>query len=204
MRKFKKKIIINGKEYSTNEAKKFLSNILKKNNINKENRSKIVDLFSKHENYKFNQIVIDDFFTIEIVLFNNENVDRVNNYGENIHQKRSILNRKMKEYISIFKEILNSEIIVSNVKKIINEKNNNLTRITDSEWDYDTFLFDVECGELTLYIWNFGDRTEYALTLKTNDGSVYNCDFSVDFKILQFNLLKRLKNIKAIKSYLKI
>ena len=37
MKKLKKKIIINGKEYSTNEAKKFLSNILKKNNINKEN-----------------------------------------------------------------------------------------------------------------------------------------------------------------------
>ena len=54
MRKLKKKIIINNQEYSTNEAKKFLSNILKKNNINKENRCKIVDLLSKHESYKFN------------------------------------------------------------------------------------------------------------------------------------------------------
>ena len=204
MRKFKKKIIINGKEYSTNEAKKFLSNILKKNNINKENRCKIVDLLSKHESYKFNSIVIDDFFTIEIVLFNHEDVDRVNNYGENIHQKRSSLNRKAKEYISIFKEILDSEIIVSNVKKIINEKNNNLIKITDIEWDFDTFSFEVENGKITLDIWNFGDRTEYALELNTNDGNVYDCDFSVDFKILQFNLLKRLKDIKAVKSYLKI
>ena len=66
MKKLKKKIIINGKEYSTNEAKKFLSNILKKNDINKENRCKIVDLLSKHESYKFNPIVIDDFLQLKL------------------------------------------------------------------------------------------------------------------------------------------
>lgn len=196
--------MINGKEYSTNEAKKILSNILKKNNINKENRYKIVDLLSKHESYKFNPIVIDDFFTIEIVLFNHEDVDRVNNYGENIHQKRSSLNRKAKEYIKIFKEILDSEIIVSNVKRIINEKCNSIVKITDAEWNFDTFEFEVECGKITLCIWYFNDENEYDLMLETNDGDVYYCNSSIIFKTSQSNLLKMIDDINEVKSYLEI
>ena len=202
MRKLKKKIIINNQEYSTNEAKKFLSNILKKNNINKENRCKIVDLLSKHESYKFNQIVIDDFFIIEIVLFNNENKNRVNNHGENILQKRSIL-AKTQKYISIFKEILDSEVVFSNIKRILNTRVNSFTKVADigEEFDFSNFLFNVKNGLICVDILG---KNNCILTFETNDKKFYSCHLEPNLYYLQENISKKFEDICKIKSYLQI
>lgn len=202
MGKLKKEIWINGKTYLTNKARKFLSDILKKNNINKENRCKIVDLLSKHESYKFNPIVIDDFFTIEIVLFNHEDVDRVNNYGENIHQKRSVLTKTHK-YISIFKEILDSEVVFSNIKRILNIRVNSFTKAADigEEFDFSNFLFNVKNGLICVDILG---KNNCILTFETNDKKFYSCHLEPNLYYLQENISKKFEDICKIKSYLQI
>lgn len=53
-KKYKKKVLINGNSYSTNDAKKMLSDFLKKEKLDSNKRYKTINLLSKRENLKLN------------------------------------------------------------------------------------------------------------------------------------------------------
>ena len=62
---YKKKVLINGKSYSTNDAKKALSDFLKKEKMDSNKRCKIINLLSKRENLKLNFFLMASYILLK-------------------------------------------------------------------------------------------------------------------------------------------
>lgn len=197
MSKFKKKILINEKEYSTNEARKFLADNLKKDNVAKYDIPKLIAYLSKREAFRYYCVVRGGIYIIDIVLFNKEDKDRTNKHGENIYNKRNNIKNKIIEYKSIVNEILNNKDIRDKMKKSLVEK--------------------IEKAKETSELFN----REVSIVNKNGDFTIKNIDFNYRFEFitgnveiyiaysnLQYNSLKdierQLENIKKIKENLEI
>ena len=197
MGKLKKEILINKKKYSTNKARKFLSDKLKQNNTMKCTFNGIFKFLSKRENSEFNYIIGSEVYTINIkILPYKENKRRRNKYGENIYLKRNIKN-KIEEYNSIVKEIFNNEIIKNQIRNIFIEKLEKAKEISE--------LFDRKVtilnknGEFVMEKTN----SDYRLKFITKNSEDY-----IVFADLRYRSLKdfeeRLENLKKIKENLEI
>ena len=117
MSKFKKKILINEKEYSTNEARKFLADNLKKDNVAKYDIPKLIAYLSKREAFRYYCVVRGEIYIIDIVLFNKEDRNRTNKHGENIYDKRHMFHNKKLECQSIVNEILKNTTVLEQIKE---------------------------------------------------------------------------------------
>ena len=117
MGKFKKKILINKKEYSTNEARKFLADNLKKDNVAKCDIPKLTTHLSKREAFKYYCVVGGEIYIIDIVLFNKEDKNRTNKHGENIYDKRHMFHNKKLECQSIVNEIFKNTTVLEQMKE---------------------------------------------------------------------------------------
>lgn len=197
MRKFKKKILINKKEYSTNEARKFLADNLKKDNVAKCDIPKLITHLSKREAFKYYCVVGGEIYIIDIVLFNKEDRNRTNKHGENIYDKRNNIKNKIAEYNSIVNEIFNNENIRNQIKNSFIEKIEK-AKETSELFDRSISFFNKN-GEFTIKDIDFNYRFEFI----TENVEVY-----IAFSNLQSNSLKyinqKLEDLKKIKENLEI
>ena len=96
MGKLKKEILINGKTYSTNKARKFLSDKLKQNNTMKRTFNGLFKFLSKRENAEFVYIIGSEVYKINVIILPyKENKNRTNERGENIYFKRNNIKNKI-------------------------------------------------------------------------------------------------------------
>lgn len=197
MGKFKKKILINKKEYSTNEARKFLADNLKKDNVAKCDIPKLITHLSKREAFKYYCVVGGEIYIIDIVLFNKEDRNRTNKHGENIYFKRNNIKNKIAEYNSIVNEIFNNENIRNQIKNSFIEKIEK-AKETSELFDRSVSFFNKN-GEFTIKDIDFNYRFEFV----TGNVEVY-----IAFSNLQSNSLKyinqKLEDLKKIKENLEI
>lgn len=118
MGKLKKEIWINGKTYSTNKARKFLSDKLKKNNTMKCTFNGIFKFLSKRENAEFVYIIGSEVYKINVIILPyKENKNRTNKHGENIYNKRHMFHNKKLECQSIVNEILKNTTVLEQMKE---------------------------------------------------------------------------------------
>lgn len=118
MGKLKKEIWINGKTYSTNKARKFLSDKLKQNNTMKCTFNGIFKFLSKRENAEFVYIIGSEVYKINVIILPyKENKNRTNKHGENIYNKRHMFHNKKLEYQSIVNEIFKNTTVLEQMKK---------------------------------------------------------------------------------------
>ena len=198
MGKLKKEIWINGKTYSTNKARKFLSDKLKQNNTMKCTFNGIFKFLSKRENAEFVYIIGSEVYKINVIILPyKENKNRTNKHGENIYFKRNNIKNKIAEYKSIVNEIFNNEDIRNQMKKSLVEK------IEKAKETSELFDRSVRCfnknGEFTIKDIDFSYRFEFI----TENVEVY-----IAFSNLQSNSLKyinqKLEDLKKIKENLEI
>lgn len=197
MGKLKKEIWINGKTYSTNEARKFLADNLKKDNVAKYDIPKLIAYLSKREAFRYYCVVRGGIYIIDIVLFNKEDKDRTNKHGENIYNKRNNIKNKIAEYNSIVNEIFNNENIRNQIKNSFIEKIEK-AKETSELFDRSVSFFNKN-GEFTIKDIDFNYRFEFI----TENVEVY-----IAFSNLQSNSLKyinqKLEDLKKIKENLEI
>lgn len=198
MGKLKKEIWINGKTYSTNKARKFLSDKLKQNNTMKCTFNGIFKFLSKRENAEFVYIIGSEVYNINIrILPYKEDKNRTNKHGENIYFKRNNIKNKIAEYKSIVNEIFNNENIRNKMKKSLVEKIEK-AKETSELFDRSVSFFNKN-GEFTIKDIDFNYRFEFV----TGNVEVY-----IAFSNLQSNSLKyinqKLEDLKKIKENLEI
>ena len=198
MGKLKKEIWINGKTYSTNKARKFLSDKLKQNNTMKCAFNGIFKFLSKRENAEFVYIIGSEVYKINIVIFPyKENKNRTNKHGENIYLKRNNIKNKIIEYKSIVNEILNNKDIRDKMKKSLVEKIEKAKEISEL-FNREVSIFNKN-GDFTIKNIDFNYRFEFI----TGNVEVY-----IAYSNLQYNSLKdierQLENLKKIKENLEI
>lgn len=197
MGKFKKKILINKKEYSTNEARKFLADNLKKDNVAKCDIPKLITYLSKREAFKYYCVVGGEIYIIDIVLFNKEDRNRTNKHGENIYLKRNNIKNKIEEYNSIVNEIFNNENIRNKMKKSLVEK---IEKATETEELFDCKAgFFNENGEFIIEYRNYDYRFEFF----TKDLDIYLASSNLRYNSLK-DVERQLENLKKIKENLEI
>lgn len=198
MGKLKKEIWINGKTYSTNKARKFLSDKLKQNNTMKCTFNGIFKFLSKRENAEFVYIIGSDVYKINVIILPyKENKNRTNKHGENIYFKRNNIKNKIAEYNSIVNEIFNNENIRNQIKNSFIEKIEK-TKETSDLFNREVSIFNKN-GEFTIKDIDFNYRFEFV----TGNVEVY-----IAFSNLQSNSLKyinqKLEDLKKIKENLEI
>ena len=197
MGKFKKKILINKKEYSTNEARKFLADNLKKDNVAKCDIPKLITHLSKREAFKYYCVVGGEIYIIDIVLFNKEDRNRTNKHGENIYDKRNKIKNKIAEYKSIVNEIFNNENIRNKMKNSLVEKIEKATE-TAELFDCKAGFFN-ENGEFIIEYRNYDYRFEFF----TKDLDIYLASSNLRYNSLK-DVERQLEDIKKIKENLEI
>lgn len=198
MGKLKKEIWINGKTYSTNKARKFLSDKLKQNNTMKCTFNGIFKFLSKRENAEFVYIIGSEVYKINVIILPyKENKNRTNKHGENIYFKRNNIKNKIAEYKSIVNEIFNNEDIRNQMKKSLVEKIEK-AKETSELFNREVSIFNKN-GEFTIKDIDFNYRFEFV----TRNVKVY-----IAFSNLQSNSLKyinqKLEDLKKIKENLEI
>ena len=198
MGKLKKEIWINGKTYSTNKARKFLSDKLKQNNTMKCAFNGIFKFLSKRENAEFVYIIGSEVYKINVIILPyKENKNRINKHGENIYFKRNNIKNKIAEYKSIVNEIFNNEDIRNQMKKSLVEKIEK-EKETSELFNREVSIFNKN-GEFTIKDIDFNYRFEFI----TENVEVY-----IAFSNLQSNSLKyinqKLEDLKKIKENLEI
>lgn len=198
MGKLKKEIWINGKTYSTNKARKFLSDKLKQNNTMKCTFNGIFKFLSKRENAEFIYIIGSEVYKINVIILPyKENKNRTNKHGENIYFKRNNIKNKIAEYKSIVNEIFNNEDIRNQMKKSLVEKIEK-AKETSELFNREVSIFNKN-GEFTIKDIDFNYRFEFV----TGNVEVY-----IAFSNLQSNSLKyinqKLEDLKKIKENLEI
>jgi hypothetical protein len=198
MGKLKKEIWINGKTYSTNKARKFLSDKLKQNNTMKCTFNGIFKFLSKRENAEFIYIIGSEVYKINVIILPyKENKNRTNKHGENIYFKRNNIKNKIAEYKSIVNEIFNNEDIRNQMKKSLVEKIEK-AKETSELFNREVSIFNKN-GEFTIKDIDFNYRFEFV----TGNVKVY-----IAFSNLQSNSLKyinqKLEDLKKIKENLEI
>lgn len=198
MGKLKKEIWINGKTYSTNKARKFLSDKLKQNNTMKCTFNGIFKFLSKRENAEFVYIIGSEVYKINVIILPyKENKNRTNKHGENIYFKRNNIKNKIAEYKSIVNEIFNNENIRNKMKKSLVEKIEK-AKETSELFDRNVSFFNKN-GEFTIKDIDFNYRFEFVTG---------NVDVYIAFSNLQSNSLKyinqKLEDLKKIKENLEI
>lgn len=198
MGKLKKEIWINGKTYSTNKARKFLSDKLKQNNTMKCTFNGIFKFLSKRENAEFVYIIGSEVYKINVIILPyKENKNRTNKHGENIYFKRNNIKNKIAEYKSIINEIFNNEDIRNQMKKSLVEKIEK-AKETSELFNREVSIFNKN-GEFTIKDIDFNYRFEFV----TGNVEVY-----IAFSNLQSNSLKyinqKLEDLKKIKENLEI
>lgn len=198
MGKLKKEIWINGKTYSTNKARKFLSDKLKQNNTMKCTFNGIFKFLSKRENAEFVYIIGSEVYKINVIILPyKENKNRTNKHGENIYFKRNNIKNKIAEYKSIVNEIFNNEDIRNQMKKSLVEKIEK-AKETSELFNREVSIFNKN-GEFTIKDIDFNYRFEFV----TGNVEVY-----IAFSNLQSNSLKyinqKLEDLKKIKENLEI
>lgn len=198
MGKKKKKILINEKEYSTNEARKFLADNFKKDNVSKCDISKLIAYLSKREAFRYYCVVRGGIYIIDVVLFNKEDKDRTNKHGENIYNKRNKIKDKIAEYKSIVNEIFNNEIIRNKMKKSLIEKIKETTE-TKELFDHSISIFNKN-GEFVIRDIGFMD---YRFEFITEDLEIYIASSNLQYNSLK-HLEKQLEDLKKIKENLEI
>lgn len=200
-KKYKKKILINGNSYSTNDAKKMLSDFLKKEKLDSNKRYKTINLLSKRENLKLNFVFNGDLYSFEIVLFNNQNENRCNEYGESIVKKRNGLVSKIQKADTLLKEIF------ANKKTIYQLINNSANRLKIGV--FDCSIEDYSIFKKSLYPMWFGDRNFKFKIDKDNrfielhifEGNIYRVDIPIFTKNIK-ELNEIIYNLEQIKDYL--
>ena len=197
MGKFKKKILINEKEYSTNEARKFLAYNFKKDNVSKCDISKLIAYLSKREAFRYYCVVRGGIYIIDVVLFNKEDKDRTNKHGENIYDKRNKIKDKIAEYKSIANEIFNNEFIRDEMKNSLIEKIKNANE-TAYLFDNNVNVFNKN-GQFSIRCRNYDYRFEF-FTKNLEDYIAY---YPLQYNSLKY-IEKQLENIKKIKENLEI
>lgn len=197
MGKFKKKILINEKEYSTNEARKFLAYNFKKDNVSKCDISKLIAYLSKREAFRYYCVVRGGIYIIDVVLFNKEDKDRTNKHGENIYNKRNNVKNKIAEYNSIANEIFNNENIRNQIKNSLIEKIEKAEEIAEL-FDRRISIFNKN-GEFIIRYIDFDYRFEFV----TNDLELYIASSNLRYNSLK-HLEEQLEDLKKIKENLEI
>lgn len=200
-KKYKKKVLINGNSYSTNDAKKMLSDFLKKEKLDSNKRYKTINLLSKRENLKLNFVFNGDLYSFEIVLFNNQNENRCNEYGESIVKKRNGLVGKIQKADTLLKEIF------ANKKTIYQLINNSANRLKIGV--FDCSIEDYSIFKKSLYPMWFGDRNFKFKIDKDNrfielhifEGNIYRVDIPIFTKNIK-ELNEIIYNLEQIKDYL--
>lgn len=200
-KKYKKKVLINGNSYSTNDAKKMLSDFLKKEKLDSNKRYKTINLLSKRENLKLNFVFNGDLYSFEIVLFNNQNENRCNEYGESIVKKRNGLVSKIQKADTLLKEIF------ANKKTIYQLINNSANRLKIGV--FDCSIEDYSIFKKSLYPMWFGDRNFKFKIDKDNrfielyifEGNIYRVDIPIFTKNIK-ELNEIIYNLEQIKDYL--
>lgn len=200
-KKYKKKVLINGNSYSTNDAKKMLSDFLKKEKLDSNKRYKTINLLSKRENLKLNFVFNGDLYSFEIVLFNNQNENRCNEYGESIVKKRNGLVSKIQKADTLLKEIF------ANKKIIYQLINNSANRLKIGV--FDCSIEDYSIFKKSLYPMWFGDRNFKFKIDKDNrfielhifEGNIYRVDIPIFTKNIK-ELNEIIYNLEQIKDYL--
>ena len=198
MGKLKKEIWINGETYSTNKARKFLSDKLKQNNTMKCAFNGIFKFLSKRENAEFIYIIGSEVYKINVIILPyKENKNRTNKHGENIYFKRNNIKNKIAEYNSIVNEIFNNENIRNQIKNSFIEKIEK-AKETSELFDRSVSFFNKN-GEFTIKDIDFNYRFEFITE---------NVEIYIAYSNLQYNSLKdierQLENIKKIKENLEI
>lgn len=198
MGKFKKKILINKKEYSTNEARKFLADNFKKDNVAKCDIPKLITHLSKREAFKYYCVVGGEIYIIDIVLFNKEDRNRTNKHGENIYDKRHMFYNKKSEYESIVSEILKNTTLLEQMKESFIGKVKETTDLFKN-----TINLINKNGEFTIekkYLYT--DAYYEFRFLKSNKELYVTCSYigCVTLKEIE----QRLETIKKIKENLEI
>lgn len=198
MGKLKKEIWINGETYSTNKARKFLSDKLKQNNTMKCSFNGIFKFLSKRENSEFVYIIGSKVYTINVrILPHKENKNRTNKHGENIYNKRNNIKNKIAEYNSIANEIFNNENIRNQMKKNLIEKIEKAEE-TAKLFDRRVSIFNKN-GEFIIRDMDFDYRFEFV----TDDLELYIASSNLRYNSLK-HLEEQLKDIKKIKENLEI
>jgi hypothetical protein len=200
-KKYKKKVLINGNSYSTNDAKKMLSDFLKKEKLDSNKRYKTINLLSKRENLKLNFVFNGDLYSFEIVLFNYQNENRCNEYGESIVKKRNGLVSKIQKADTLLKEIF------ANKKTIYQLINNSANRLKIGV--FDCSIEDYSIFKKSLYPMWFGDRNFKFKIDKDNrfielhifEGNIYRVDIPIFTKNIK-ELNEIIYNLEQIKDYL--
>jgi len=198
MGKLKKEIWINGKTYLTNKARKFLSDILKKNNTMKCDINKIIKFLSKRENAEIIYIIGSEVYTINIVILPyKENKNRTNKHGENIYLKRNNVKNKIAEYKSIVNEIFNNKDIRNQIKNSLIEKIEKAEEISEL-FNCKANIFNRN-GEFVIRQMNFN----YEIVFFDKNRNFYVANSDLKYETLS-GLEKQIENIKKIKENLEI
>lgn len=198
MGKLKKEIWINGKTYSTNKARKFLSDKLKQNNTMKCTFNGLFKFLSKRENSEFVYIIGSEVYKINVIILPyKENKNRTNKHGENIYFKRNNIKNKIAEYNSIVNEIFNNDNIRNQMKKNLIDKIEKATE-TAELFDCKASFFN-ENGEFIIEYRNCDYRFEFF----TKDLDIYLASSNLKYNSLK-DVERQLENIKKIKENLEI
>lgn len=198
MGKLKKEIWINGETYSTNKARKFLSDKLKQNNTMKCAFNGIFKFLSKRENAEFIYIIGSEVYKINVIILPyKENKNRTNKHGENIYLKRNNIKNKIAEYKSIVNEIFNNENIRNKMKKSLVEKIEK-AKETSELFDRSVSFFNKN-GEFTIKDIDFNYRFEFI----TENVEVYIAFFNLQSNSLKY-INQKLEDLKKIKENLEI
>lgn len=198
MGKLKKEIWINGKTYSTNKARKFLSDKLKQNNTMKCAINGIIKFLSKRENSEFVYVIGSEVYKINVIILPyKENKNRTNKHGENIYLKRNNIKNKIAEYNSILNEIFTNENIKNQIKNWFIEKLEK-SKETSELFDRTATIFNQN-GIFTIKCRDFDYRLEFV----TNNAIFYVVSTNLQYNSLK-HLEKQLEDIKKIKENLEI
>lgn len=199
MGKLKKEIWINGETYSTNKARKFLSDKLKQNNTMKCAFNGIFKFLSKRENAEFICIIGSEVYKINVIILPyKENKNRTNKHGENIYNKRHMFHNKKLEYESIVNEILKNTIVLEQMKESFIGKVKEITDLLKN-----TISLTNRNGEFTI-------ERKYLYTDPYYEFRFFkpNKEFYVANSYMGYGTLKdieqRLENLKKIKENLEI
>lgn len=198
MGKLKKEILINKKKYSTNKARKFLSDKLKQNNTMKCTFNGIFKFLSKRENAEIIYIIGSEVYTINIVILPyKENNNRTNKHGENIYLKRNNVKNKIAEYKSIVNEIFNNKDIRNQIKNSLIEKIEKAEEISEL-FNCKANIFNRN-GEFVIRQMNFN----YEIVFFDKNRNFYVANSDLKYETLS-GLEKQIENIKKIKENLEI
>jgi hypothetical protein len=178
-----------------------LSDFLKKEKLDSNKRYKTINLLSKRENLKLNFVFNGDLYSFEIVLFNNQNENRCNEYGESIVKKRNGLVSKIQKADTLLKEIF------ANKKTIYQLINNSANRLKIGV--FDCSIEDYSIFKKSLYPMWFGDRNFKFKIDKDNrfielhifEGNIYRVDIPIFTKNIK-ELNEIIYNLEQIKDYL--